>query len=67
MKICPTVHFVFQASVLMGYQIAFDMYDSATQQFLNRVQTALRATAPVPIAAEKKTPVKTDEDKEKDT
>lgn len=56
-----------EASVLMGYQIAFDMYDSATQQFLNRVQTALRATAPVPIAAEKKTPVKTDEDKEKDT
>ena len=51
----------------MAYQIAFDMYDSATQQFLNRVQTALRATAPVPIAAEKKVTAKTDEDKDKDT
>ncbi len=25
-------------SILMGYQIAFDMYESATQQFLQRVQ-----------------------------
>lgn len=56
-----------EISVLMAYQIAFDMYDSATQQFLNRVQTALRATAPVPIAAEKKVTAKTDEDKDKDT
>lgn len=58
----------------MAYQIAFDMYDSATQQFLNRVQTALRATAPVPITVEK-TPVQetsppeatSDKDKDKDT
>lgn len=53
----------------MAYQIAFDMYDSATQQFLNRVQTTLRAGAPVPIAVEK-TPQKSsaeDKDKDKDT
>ena len=25
-------------NILMGYQIAFDMYESATQQFLQRVQ-----------------------------
>ncbi|KAL4219945.1 26S proteasome non-ATPase regulatory subunit 1 [Mactra antiquata] len=60
-----------ETSVLMAYQIAFDMYDSATQQFLNRVQTALRATAPAPIAVEK-TPVQVseaseDKDKDKDT
>ena len=33
----------------MAYQIGFDLYESATQQFLMRVQTALRNTAPVPI------------------
>ena len=32
----------------MGYQIAFDLYDSATQQFLGRVLQALRVTAPLP-------------------
>ena len=31
---------------LMAYQIAFDMYESATQQFLCRVLTAIRKTAP---------------------
>lgn len=64
-----------ETSVLMAYQIAFDMYDSATQQFLNRVQTSLRATAPVPISVEKTpvqetTPVQAtsdDKDKDKDT
>ncbi|XP_044739482.1 26S proteasome non-ATPase regulatory subunit 1 [Chrysoperla carnea] len=35
---------------LMAYQIAFDLYDSATQQFLGRVLQALRATAPAPAA-----------------
>lgn len=35
----------------MAYQIAFDMYESATQQFLWRVIEALRVTAPVPSAA----------------
>lgn len=36
-------------SVLMAYQIGFDLYESATQQFLLRIQSALRATAPIPI------------------
>ncbi|XP_058443790.1 26S proteasome non-ATPase regulatory subunit 1 [Malaya genurostris] len=36
--------------VLMAYQIAFDLYESATQQFLGQVLQALKATAPVPSA-----------------
>lgn len=36
-------------TVLMAYQIGFDLYESATQQFLQRVQAALRQTAPLPI------------------
>lgn len=36
--------------VLMGYQIAFDLYESATQQFLAQVLQALRSTAPIPSA-----------------
>lgn len=36
--------------VLMGYQIAFDLYESATQQFLGLVLQALRSTAPIPSA-----------------
>lgn len=32
----------------MAYQIGFDMYESATQQFLQRVQSALRSIAPIP-------------------
>lgn len=39
-----------QDSVLMAYQIGFDLYDSATQQFLGRVLQALRSTAPIPSA-----------------
>lgn len=39
-----------QECVLMAYQIAFDLYESATQQFLGRVLQALRATAPIPGA-----------------
>jgi len=34
------------ADALMAYQIAFDMYESATQQFLSRVLAAIRKTAP---------------------
>jgi 26S proteasome regulatory subunit N2 len=34
----------------MAYQIAFDLYESATQQFLNNVMQAVRETAPVPEA-----------------
>jgi len=33
---------------LMGYQIAFDLYESGTQQFLIRVIQAIRQFAPVP-------------------
>jgi 26S proteasome regulatory subunit N2 len=36
--------------VLMAYQIAFDLYESATQQFLGQVLQALKATAPIPSA-----------------
>ena len=35
---------------LMACQIAFDMYESATQQFLNNVVSAVRRTAPIPSA-----------------
>ena len=38
-----------EANVLMAYQIGFDLYESATQQFLKRIQDALRTTAPIPI------------------
>ena len=36
----------------MAYQIAFDMYESATQQFLSRVLAAIKKTAPEKPAAE---------------
>jgi 26S proteasome regulatory subunit N2 len=36
--------------VLMAYQIAFDLYESATQQFVNKVLNAVRKTAPIPSA-----------------
>lgn len=39
---------------LMAYQIAFDLYESATQQFLGSVMQALRATAPLPSIIEEK-------------
>ena len=45
----------------MAYQIAFDLYDSATQQFLHRVTNALRSTVPLPEV--EKTADKTEEDK----
>ena len=37
-----------QDSTLMAYQIAFDLYESATQQFLARVLQALKPTTVVP-------------------
>ena len=37
---------------LMAYQIAFDMYESATQQFLSRVLAAIKKTAPVPLGGQ---------------
>jgi hypothetical protein len=35
-------------STLMAFQIAFDLYESATQNFLNRVLLAIKVTAPLP-------------------
>lgn len=46
---------------LMAYQIAFDLYESATQQFLERVLVALRETAPIPGLLETKPLVKLDD------
>lgn len=39
-----------ETQVLMAYQIAFDLYESATQEFLGQVLQALKETAPVPSA-----------------
>lgn len=39
-----------ESQVLMAYQIAFDLYESATQEFLGQVLQALKETAPVPSA-----------------
>lgn len=38
------------SQVLMAYQIAFDLYESATQEFLAQVMQALKETAPIPNA-----------------
>lgn len=46
-------------SQLMAYQIAFDLYESATQQFLGRVLEALRDTAPLPTLLQDKLKPKT--------
>ena len=45
-----------QDDALMAYQIAFDLYESATQQFLNNVVQAVRKTAPIPAAVKGSTP-----------
>ena len=37
---------MFQDSILLAYQIGFDLYESSTQQFLQRVQAALGVTSP---------------------
>lgn len=39
-----------EKNCLMAYQIAFDLYESATQQFLSSVLESLRLTAPIPSA-----------------
>merc|ERR1719384_362221 len=46
--------------VLMAYQIAFDLYESATQQFVNKVLNAVRKTAPIPSAVMKEAEAKTE-------
>ncbi|XP_067949261.1 26S proteasome non-ATPase regulatory subunit 1-like [Watersipora subatra] len=38
-------------SVLMAYQIGFDLYDSATQKFIHKVQASIRACAPIPLTS----------------
>lgn len=43
-----------EESELMAYQIAFDLYESATQQYLEQVLVALRGTAPIPSLLEEK-------------
>lgn len=51
----------------MAYQIAFDLYESATQQFLGRVLEAIRATAPIPHLLEDKVKPKVTETPAPDT
>jgi len=51
-----------EADALMAYQIAFDLYESATQQFLSRVLSAIRKTAPG-VQETPKTPAGESEDK----
>ncbi|XP_018318888.1 26S proteasome non-ATPase regulatory subunit 1 [Agrilus planipennis] len=46
-----------EESQLMSYQIAFDMYESATQQFLGKVLQALRTSAPLPHLLKSKTKI----------
>ena len=40
--------------MLLAYQIGFDLYESATQDFLQRVLAALRKTPQLPPAAAEK-------------
>ena len=42
-----------EESLLMAYQIGFDLYESATQQFLKKILDALRNTAPLPQSSDK--------------
>ena len=48
--------------VLMAYQIAFDLYEAATQQFVNKVLNAVRKTAPIPSAVMKEVESKKDQE-----
>ena len=45
----------------MAYQIGFDLYASATQQFLSRVQGSLRSSGPLPEASSEATEAETKE------
>ncbi|KAI8123298.1 26S proteasome non-ATPase regulatory subunit 1 [Lucilia cuprina] len=62
-----------ESNNLMAYQIAFDLYESATQEFLGNVLQALKETAPIPTALPSTfkpqgttSSSKTDEEKAKD-
>ena len=46
-KLTQSVSSILQKDqTLMAYQIAFDLYEGATQQFLSSVTSALQATVP---------------------
>jgi len=53
---CPLAVFYvwLQDAVLLAYQIGFDLYESATQDFLQRVLAALRETPQLPATAAEK-------------
>ena len=38
-----------EGQTLMSYQIAFDLYENASQQFLLGIQSALKTLAPIPL------------------
>ena len=38
-----------ESQTLMSYQIAFDLYENASQQFLLGIQNALKTLAPIPL------------------
>ncbi|XP_033638179.1 26S proteasome non-ATPase regulatory subunit 1-like [Asterias rubens] len=52
---------------LMAYQIGFDLYASATQQFLSRVQGSLRSSGPLPEASSEATEAETKEGEDMET
>lgn len=54
-----------ETSSLMAYQIAFDLYESATQNFLTRVLQAIRITAPIPSLVGPPQKAKNDKDESK--
>lgn len=39
-----------ESQTLMAYQLSFDLYENASQQFLARIRNALKALAPLPLA-----------------
>ncbi|XP_022903059.1 26S proteasome non-ATPase regulatory subunit 1-like [Onthophagus taurus] len=49
-----------EQSKLMAYQISFDLYESATQQYLERVFNTLRSNAPLQCFADEKKVEKTE-------
>lgn len=48
-----------QETALMAFQIGFDLYESATQQFLLKVQAAIRSAAPRPFPSKTEKPTET--------
>ena len=54
---------IVQDDALVAYQIAFDLYESATQHFLRQVQDGIRGSLPAPPPAPPTTPGATTEEK----